>query len=581
MFVQNKKNGVTVKAYRGDAMSLLAFNLEKNLNKENFVGFSIACQPEGAEKYFLFNRINFGGTSELTTSEYAPFQKFRWIHVPGDSHLPVNKSKRGNYTYFVTPRYYDKNNDNLFPLDDSLTVDVTLEVDRFTDGPLELSFTRSYVNSQAYVRRFGMDNKIVPDGTWLFDTSMLFTKFNSLSYTYEDLYQYLGFTARETILDFLNEALNDNSIKIEMFAYDFNEPDVADLCLKLAKAKRLRVILDDSVEVDSKTKVKKGHGVPDSDESDFEKKFKSTGNTEIVRGHFSRLQHNKILIMLKGKSAVKVLTGSTNFSITGLCVNANHVAVFNNSKIAGLYHNVFENSFGEEKMRSFRKTAYAKAKAFNFSTKNQSSIDITFSPHSAADADTILSRVAKSINTAKKCVLFSVMQISGSGGPVMPALQNIQNKTSVFSYGVSDRVKAVSLYKPGSKRGILVDAKEITKSLPKPFNEEVDYNAHKIHHKFVVVDCFTSNACVYFGSSNLALGGEKQNGDNLICVKDRDIAAVFAIEALRLVDHFHFRAKSRQTKKSSGPLRLSKTNDWAKPYFDSKDIKYVDRNLFA
>jgi hypothetical protein len=45
---------------------------------------------------------------------------------------------------------------------------------------------------------------------------------------------------------------------------------------------------------------------------------------------------------------------------------------------------------------------------------------------------------------------------------------------------------------------------------------------------------------VYCGSSNLAGGGEAQNGDNLLAIHDADVATAFAIEALGLVDHYDF-----------------------------------------
>jgi len=97
----------------------------------------------------------------------------------------------------------------------------------------------------------------------------------------------------------------------------------------------------------------------------------------------------------------------------------------------------------------------------------------------------------------------------------------------------------------------------------------------------VVVDFNTPAACVYFGSSNLALGGEENNGDNLVCVKDIDIATVFAIEAVRLIDHYEFRAKQTDPQGNVKVLTLDKTSGWAMRYFDKNDFKYVDRTLFA
>jgi hypothetical protein len=440
MIVQNSKNGVEVKAYAGDSMTLLAFDLDETLNKSNFVGFSIQIKTPKGSKYYLFNAINFEGKEGLVPSDKAPFQKFRWIHVPGVTHQDLNRYEQGLYTYYVTPRYYNKAKKVLDPIDAELTVEAAIDVNRFIDGAVELAFTRSYVNSQAYVYRFGTKNDIVPKSDWLFDTSKKFVKTKTATYSYEDLYEYLGFTARQRILELLDEALTDNTLTVEMFAYDFNEPQIAKRCLDLAKMGRLRVILDDSV-AKSKKKGKEiisGHGSENAEESKFEKLFRKakTGNADLVRGHFLRLQHNKIFILLRDNMPIKVLPGSTNFSITGLCVNANHIAVFNDYGIARLYHEIFDASWGEEKMKEFSNTNYASAMSFTFTNANQNSIDITFSPHKAKAAETILNKVTQSINNASSSVLFSVMQIDRSGGPVLPALKTyrIKHQFSVMEY---------------------------------------------------------------------------------------------------------------------------------------------------
>jgi hypothetical protein len=108
---------------------------------------------------------------------------------------------------------------------------------------------------------------------------------------------------------------------------------------------------------------------------------------------------------------------------------------------------------------------------------------------------------------------------------------------------------------------------------------------HQVHHKFIVCGFNTPNAVVWFGSSNLSLGGEEQNGDNLIEMQDQDIATVFAIEAFALVDHFLFRdkfsAKTKKTKAKVTPLTLSKDDSWTKKYYSTKDLYYEERTLFA
>src|SRR6201999_2548657 len=84
-------------------------------------------------------------------------------------------------------------------------------------------------------------------------------------------------------------------------------------------------------------------------EDRFETAFKQHAagkeNAGIVRGHFLSLAHSKILIQKKGGQAIKVLTGSTNFSTNGLYVNANNVLIFDDVNVAALYEKVFEASF--------------------------------------------------------------------------------------------------------------------------------------------------------------------------------------------------------------------------------------------
>ena len=64
---------------------------------------------------------------------------------------------------------------------------------------------------------------------------------------------------------------------------------------------------------------------------------KAAGKKNIKRGKFGRYAHDKVFIVSDGSGAKKVLTGSTNFSVTGLYVNSNHVLIFDDAKVAGIY----------------------------------------------------------------------------------------------------------------------------------------------------------------------------------------------------------------------------------------------------
>lgn len=584
MFKEKTKKGFKVRLYRGDAMTLLAFNLDPSKNTSNFVGFTIEfIPPGGSKKYAQTNMLNFDGVDEARPSTEAPFQKFRWLHVPGSRFQALNKTKYGIYKYFVTPRYWDSTNDKLLPLDKSLTVELDIKVDAFDEENMYVSFTRGFATSQAYVSRFGDDSTIKPPGNALISDidQVSGTDPRGFDYTYRDQYEWMGFKARERILDLLKEVADNNTLSIEVFAYDLDDPAVMELLLQIAEDGRIKMILDNSTSTSKG--VTTGHGTANSTETKFFNRFNNVkaGNSEIVRGKFSRLQHNKVIIVRKNNHPLKVLSGSTNFTISGICVNANHVIIFDSPKVAAKYHEVFEASWGQNKMKTFRTNTIAQ-KNFRFSPPDLPLTFISYAPHEDEFAEELLDEISNKIENAKSSVLFAVMQLtSTTTGTVVPALREIHKDTSKFTYGVTDSVKGVSLYKPSRKNGILINAKSLKSVLPPPFDKEVKFDFHAIHHKFVVIDFNKSTSRVYCGSSNLALGGEKSNGDNLIEIRDPEIVTVFAIEALRLVDHYHFRANQIHSEATNDPIKLKKTNSWTRPYYDPDDIKFLDRELFA
>jgi len=111
----------------------------------------------------------------------------------------------------------------------------------------------------------------------------------------------------------------------------------------------------------------------------------------------------------------------------------------------------------------------------------------------------------------------------------------------VFSYGISDKQGGLAVKKPDGTFGI-VDFNYLSAITPMPFKAEWSggKGIHE-HHKFVVTDFSLPTAKVFTGSSNLSPSGEAGNGDNLVMIEDRRVATAYAIEALRVFDHLHFR----------------------------------------
>src|SRR5260221_5946651 len=139
--VIKKKGTFSLKAYRGDAKTLLAFNLDM-ASAKNLAGFTIQCQPQGQDAYYLQNQLQFktpgdhaqDATEPANSSINAPIHKFRWIHVPGSVHQGT-KPFLGKYCYTVTPRYFD-DKQSLLPLDSKLGAAVLIDVIPFEKGGL-------------------------------------------------------------------------------------------------------------------------------------------------------------------------------------------------------------------------------------------------------------------------------------------------------------------------------------------------------------------------------------------------------------------------------------------------------------
>jgi len=484
----------------------------------------------------------------------------------------------GKYTYTVTPRYFDDKG-KLDTIDLKLSMDIKIDVKPFEKGNLSLGFTRGFVQSQAFEAHFGKKAILTPPGKDLiFDTAQVAGKNNDgKDYTFMEEYLWSGFTAREKIFSTLDEVKKTKGLTIDVFAYDLNEPDVLQTLIDLGKLGRVRIMLDNAtLHHDTSKPIKE-----DLFEQAFNKEVKKPA--ELIRGRFSRFQHNKVFIIKNKDKAMKVLTGSTNFSVTGMYVNSNHIFVFNNPKVAQVYSDIFNEAWLDKmSTKSFTSSEVAD-KIYPFKGSGLPDMNITFAPHSGKFANDTLNAMVDRVNKSKS-VFFAVMELDKSGGPVVPALKALHDNQTIFSYGISDSTSGIFLYKPSSKTGIKVTGKSANVLLPPPFNKEAGIGlGHQIHHKFIVCDFNTPDAVVWGGSSNLALLGEQQNGDNLLEIHDIDIATVFALEGMALVDHFHFRnanmekAKTAKTKK---PLTLYESNKWALSYYDPKDLHFVDRMLF-
>lgn len=554
---------LTFTAYPGDGCVLLAFDFEPD-QRQQLAGFAVWCTAPGGRPHPILNRLTFEApiTATTTTAEQsqiwtptdiAPLQRFHWVHFP-------YTVEPGLYTYRAAAMLFEQPDGSVLREGPSQEVAVTLippDEEHFT-----LGFTRGYVSSQAYASRFHNAALVPDEQTISFDTT-----------PFEARYAYLGYDARRMVMGFLDEGIGDPTATLDVFAYDLDEPDIISRLQQLGT--RLRIFLDNA----------ELHTREHSDGS-FPREVDalavlraSAGDDNVHPGHFQRFSHSKVFILKRDGQAVKVLAGSANFSVRGLYVQSNNVFVFDDPGAAGLYAEAFTQAW-EHPLTQFAASEIASGWK-PICADGVPECEACFSPHT--DGSVSLQRVADAIQSATSSVLFAVMDIGSSSGPVADQLEQLKNRTGMFAAGTTQSLSgALKTTTPADPNSPYVPFGYLKENVPEPFKSEFGGGRGQvIHHKFVVCD-FNGEAPVAFaGSSNLAGGGEEENGDNLVAFTSPAVATRFAVEAIRLIDHYRFRS-AKYTATPAEPLVLRPQGaDWTSSHYDPTSLRFAERRVMA
>jgi hypothetical protein len=320
----------------------------------------------------------------------------------------------GSYTYEVTAMYFANGGTELSR---SPTTEASLELDG-TPGDFDrfhLGFTRGFLSSQAYASRFH-NASIRPEEPTI----------DFASGEYQKRWTWLGYHARRLIFDMLAEVRDDSALSLDVLAYDLSEPDFVRALQALGP--RLRIVIDDSPE----------HVKPTTLEPQAQRLLEtSAGKPNVVHGRFSRYAHNKVMVLKRNGTPMKVLTGSTNFSVRGLYAQANNVLVIDDATVAALYERVFEQTFAD--MKAFRASDLA-ADWFAVDRPQMPPFAVSFAPHPSAAVS--LKPVADAIRHARSSVLYAIMAFGTGTGPVLEALRDLKADSGSSGLACANRAAA-------------------------------------------------------------------------------------------------------------------------------------------
>ena len=570
---QNKAALFTLKIHRGEGMALLAMNWKDGKPPADFVGFAIEYkEPEGDKFFALKNRLTFAGAGgevnpNALSTRLSPIQKFRWVHFPRNAELT------GEFVYRVSPVFMNDHDE----LSYGESQDAAIELQRETyPGQLNVTFTRGFVSSQAFMDRYGAG--AIP--TLLPATADDGLDFVPTFAKADEALAWMGFEARSAIIEVLDEAIADKDAQVRAAVYDLNEPGMVSRFKKLGN--RLKIIIDDDG----------AHGEPGSGETRAAALLAiSAGAANVKRQHLGKLQHNKIIVV-DGPKVQAAVCGSTNHSWRGFFVQNNNAIILRGKNVVKVFLAAFNDYFSNDDVAGFSKTGSA---AWNDLGLTKIDAQIGFSPRSKKNA--VLQDIADDIaNQTTSSLFFSLAFLYQTPGAIQNAVKKIKKDNTIFSYGISDHqvkgleggeTEGVDLQKPDGKVTLVHPQALTDKDVPEPFKSEpTGGGGTRLHHKFVVIDFDKPTARVYMGSYNFSSAADISNGENLLLIRDRRIAVSYVIEAVRIFDHYHFRVAQLEAATASKKLQLSRPPRtagekawWAEDFTNARKI--LDRELFA
>ena len=202
--------------------------------------------------------------------------------------------------------------------------------------------------------------------------------------------------------------------------------------------------------------------------------------------------HQKFMVL-----GNRVLTGSTNFTTTGVTKNLNHIVVVNDAKVA----NAYKKEFADINRGNFGKQSTAHGPAPREVDVSGVRVKPLFAPDHAPEME-----IMKQILKAKERIDFAVFTFSKSSGIDDALIAAKRNGIEIN--GVLDRRQANQSWA----------AKDALKAADIGLHVAGGGRMGKVHHKLMTIDDQVS----IFGSFNYTEPANKSNDENILIVGDAD-----------------------------------------------------------
>ena len=296
------------------------------------------------------------------------------------------------------------------------------------------------------------------------------------------------------------------------------------------------------------------------------------------------LPHNKFVVSTDGAGRPdRVWTGSTNWSVTGLCTQANNGVRLGSLTVAGWFHEYWEalRQAGDASPDSLL-AANARRRSARVGAAR---ITTWFTPL-VEQVD--LEDARRHIAEAQQGILFLFFNPGPRGTLLNDIIERLSpasplHDPALYVHGVANQdpstaTKPVEFFHRGAPEGAEFDV-----ILPAAVNERLKFWVKElkklagtfamVHSKVVVVDPFGPKPVVMTGSHNMGPKASGSNDDNLVIVENAPgLAADFAVNIMGIYNQYRWRY--RMLKRRQSAWKGLRDNDrWQDAYFDAPDLR--------
>jgi phosphatidylserine/phosphatidylglycerophosphate/cardiolipin synthase-like enzyme len=301
--------------------------------------------------------------------------------------------------------------------------------------------------------------------------------------------------------------------------------------------------------------------------------------------------HNKFMVYSEGGRALSVLTGSTNWTQSGLCTQNNNALVIRDPRVAGLYLEYWKvlkadtdapgipnppKAVSALQAKALRQHNAAPSDAVVLAD-NKTAIKVWFSPNTTGvippakkvavvPTPPDMKELIDAIDHAKQAVLvlaFMPGQANNLRSWTIPKYLSevCKKKPWLFVRGVISDDQAAMEFEANRRQdmdaeivgpaGVLVKTERWQKELYKAGHAIV-------HDKVMVVDPFSDDCVVVTGSHNLGNKASYNNDENLVIIRgNRAVAEAYAAHVADVFEHYRWRWYNRRNAERKA------AKDWA------------------